>query len=265
MTSDPGETHSSSLSPASAPASPDTASQGSLFASLILNVILPVTILNRLNSVLDVSPWTVLAVALCFPFSGAVWEWRQRGKPSPLAALGALNVIGTGSLAGLGLGGTWFALKEAFFPLLIGIGVFASAFFKRPFAELIFLNPALFNVAAIRQALTRGNTSSQLRRSMKTATFALAGSFFLSALLNFGLAVTIFEPISEALNEAERANLLNEQVARMTWMGFAVIALPSTVCTAAIFWTVLKSLRRITGLKDEDLFAPSSSAPGKGR
>lgn len=228
------------------------------FPSLFLNVLLPVVILNKLGSYIPgLNPWHVLVIALCFPVAGALHEWWQRKKLSALAALGALNVVGTGGLAALGLDGIWFAVKEAFFPFLIGIGVLASALTRRPFAETVFLNPAVVKIENILKRLRDTDQEAELHRLLKNATIALSASFFISAALNFGLALYVFEPIATGLSEAQRSEVLNQQVARMTWLGFAVIALPSAICMIVIFWKLIQSLRRVTGLSDSEIFAQS--------
>lgn len=234
--------------------SPEKQNPSHLVSSLVLNVLLPVLILNKLGKYIpSLSPWVILCIALCFPISGAIIEWRRQKKASPISALGALNVIGTGGLAALGLGGIWFAVKEAFFPLLIAVGVLWTAFGRKPFAETIFVNPTLFRVDRIRETLALRSAEPHFQRSLRHATMALAASFMLSAGLNFGLALFVFEPIHPTLGEAQ-TQILNEQVAKMTWLSFLVIALPSTLCTGAIFWNLLRKIRSLTGLSDTELF-----------
>lgn len=230
--------------------------QESFLPGLILNIVLPVMILNKLGKwIPTINPWWTLAIALAFPIASAIWGFISQRKVGALSALGALNVIGTGGLAALGLGGIWFAVKEAFFPLVIGVGVLVSAFTRSPAAGALFFSEAIFNVDKIRSHLTAVGRDAEFKQSLKVVTFAIAGSFFLSAVLNFVLALYVFTPLAPTLTEIERSQLLNEQVARMTWMGFAVIALPSFLCTAAAFWILVKSLRRLTGLEDSELFA----------
>lgn len=221
----------------------------------MINVFIPVMILNRLGALApSLTPWHVLLVALSFPIGGALLEWREKRKLSPIAALGALNVLGTGGLAALGLSGRWFAVKEAFFPFLIGCGVLYSAFGAKPFAETVFLNRKLLQLDKILESLKLRNAELAFHTSLKSATFALAGSFFLSAALNFGLAIFIFEPLSDTLTDIQRSEIINQQVARMTSLSLAVIAIPSTLCMAAILWKLVHDLRRHTGLTDHDLF-----------
>ena len=54
-----------------------------------------------------------------------------------ISVLGLLNILFSGILTILALGGIWFAVKEAFFPLLIGGFVLASSFTLNPFFKTI--------------------------------------------------------------------------------------------------------------------------------
>ena len=76
----------------------------------------------------------------------------------------------------------------------------------------------------------------------------------MSAALNFGLAMYIFTPLAESLTAPERTQMLNDQLAKMTGLGFVVIALPSSICMGLILYYLLKNLRSLTGLKDEEIF-----------
>ena len=56
-----------------------------------------------------------------------------------------------------------------------------------------------------------------------------------------------------SLSEKEKAEILNTQIADMTWMGYVVIALPLMVITTSLFYYCLRSLARITGLSLNEL------------
>jgi hypothetical protein len=202
----------------------------------------------------SLGPWIVLAVALCFPLAGALLEFVQSGRMGLLPALGIFNVVGTGSFAAIGLDGQWFALKEAFFPLLIAIVVLISAFTSKPAAKAILLNDEFVKLNLIQERLNEKGNSEIFAKHLQKATLILAGSFLLSAVLNYVIATHVFQPISQSLSETERLTLLNSQVERMTWLGFAVIALPTLAVTGFAFFQLLNDLRRMTGLSSEEIF-----------
>ena len=62
-----------------------------------------------------------------------------------------------------------------------------------------------------------------LKALFKKATIWFSLSFFVSAILNFALALFIFK---------ESAEDMNKKIADMTWLGFVVIGLPLTLFSA---------------------------------
>lgn len=229
------------------------------FVGLLFSLIIPVMILNQLPRKFpefadQLGGWGLLVLALFFPLAHGSWEIVTKKKFGALPALGLLNVLGTGGLAAIGAEGIWFAVKEAFFPALIGVFVLASAFTPKPLARAIFMNDAFMYKDQIESSLNERGTMSEFVHELKRITLIFGGSFFVSAVLNFVLAIFIFTPISLEMTEQARAAALNEQVARMTWMGFVVIAVPSFACTALLFNHLIKSIRKLAGLTDEQIF-----------
>ena len=168
--------------------------------------------------------------------------------------LGVVNILLTGGLALLKLEGFWFAVKEAAFPLVIGLGVFWSAFTSKPFVKMILFNETIIKLDIINEKLTERGHHEEFKQHLKVLTMLLAGSFFFSAILNYGLARYIFIDIPKTLSEIDQSIMLNAQIAQMTWLSFIVIALPSLVLTIGIFWYMLKGVTKFTGLKFNDIF-----------
>ncbi|NJL25002.1 MAG: hypothetical protein HC902_07395 [Calothrix sp. SM1_5_4] len=75
---------------------------------------------------------------------------------------------------------------------------------------------------------------------------ALSFLFFISSALNFILAWDIFRDIDATLDPAAKDQILNEQIAQMTWMGFVVIALPLMVFSGTLVYLFLKGVSRMT-------------------
>ena len=146
------------------------------------------------------------------------------------------------------LEGFWFAVKEAGFPSLIGIFVLFSCFSKKPLFFFFLSQPGLFCTQQIDQRLEEFNNREKYKALIKKCTFFLSGTFFFSAFLNFFLAIHIFKEVPKELSETKRAEILNSQIADMTWMGYLVIALPLMLITAFIFFYCLKNLSKLTHL-----------------
>ncbi len=221
------------------------------FLNIIFNIILPVLILNRGTKF--IGPLWALLLALSFPLGYGAYDLIKRRKTNVFSILGLLNVSVTGSLALLGLHGIWFSVKEAAFPSLVGLFVFGSAFTKKPFIEVLFMNPAVMNVDRLHQKLRENKKESEFHQHMKKATMFLCLSFGFSAICNFILAERIFLPIDPALAASEQSIILNSQIATMTSWSMAVIMVPSILFLLGVFWYLLKGIKEFSGLTTDDI------------
>lgn len=218
--------------------------------NILINVILPVLILNKLSDKLG--PGLALGLALALPLIYGIYDFYRQRKLNMFSTLGFLNVLVTGSLALLKLGGIWFSIKEAAFPGLISIFVFVSAYTQNPFIKTLLLNPQVMDLDKIEARLAEKNSHSAFAKHLKFCTQLLSLSFVLSAVLNFVLAQRIFLPIDSTLDEAARSTALNQQIAQMTSAGFAVIMVPSIIFMIVILWILLTGVRKHTGLTTEE-------------
>lgn len=221
------------------------------FLNILFNILIPILILNKGSKFLG-SFWALI-IALAFPLSYGIYDHIKRKKTNAISVLGLLNVGITGSLALFKLHGIWFAIKEAAFPLLVGLFVFGSAFSKSPFIATLFLNPQLIDVTKLKSRLMERNTEGAFHELLKKSTLWISLSFGFSAILNFLLAVRIFEPISEVLDSEAQSVVLNEQIARMTTWSMAVIALPSIIFLVGIFIYLTKGMQKLSGLTEDEL------------
>lgn len=224
--------------------------------NISFNIIIPVLILNKGAQIFGPGKGVlVLLLALAFPVFYGAFDFIQNKRKNIVSAFGLLNVLFTGGLALYKLDGIWFAVKEAGFPLLIGFFVLLSAYYtKKSFFEYLIQHfPLKWDL--IEQKITN---LKDLKKLFKTYTVWLSFSFVLSAILNFILALYIFsEPGQKIISEQEKEVILNQQIARMTWMGFIVIGLPMTVFSIAIFWRFLKKLEKLTQEPMQNLFIDS--------
>jgi len=223
------------------------------FLNILINILIPVMILNK-GSKLHLTPQLTVMIALAFPLLYGIHSLIKTRKVNFISLLGLINIIVSGTLTILALGGIWFAVKEAFFPLLIGLFVFFSSFGQQPFFETLFLNPAAFQIDKINQAISEKNAENSFKKLMTTSTRWLSVSFLMSALLNFFLAIYIFKPIDEQLTLESRQTLLNEQLGQMTLYSTFIILIPSVIFLGAILYFAFKKIREMTGLKFDELF-----------
>lgn len=221
------------------------------FLSLAINILLPVVVLNKGGQYF--SAQTTLLIALCFPLIYGAQDWIRRRHKNYVSLLGLLNILVTGGLALRGLTGIWFAIKEAALPFMLGLLVLGSAWTKSPAAKILFCNPHVLNMELIEQRLAALAREMDYRRILKTTTLWLSLSFFISAAANFALAVFVFTDIDSALPSEEQMKILNNQLAQMTWMAFAVIALPLMVFSGILIYFFLRRVSALTDIPVDSL------------
>ena len=225
------------------------------FFNLLFNIIIPILILNKGHLFLGKNEGIlVLLLALTFPVFYGVFDFIQNKRKNIISIFGTLNVLLTGGFALYKLDGIWFAIKEAAFPLLIGIFVFFSAYTKKSFFEYMTRYSPIFKWDLIEEKIQAFSSINHLKILFKKATIMFSMSFFISAILNFILALYIFSAEGGLeISSAEKEIILNKKIADMTWLGFVVIGLPMTAFAFSIFWWFLKQLKKITQLPIEKM------------
>lgn len=228
-------------------------SNQSSFSNILFNIIIPVFILNK-GSKYGLSPLHALIIALSFPLIFGLYSLYKEKKVNFISVLGLLNILFSGILTLMALEGIWFAVKEAIFPLLIGVFVWFSSFSDKPFFQSLFLNPSAFNVDVIQDKIREFGKDFEFKELMKKSTQWLSVSFLLSAILNFSLALYIFTPIASDLAETEKQDLLNQQLSQMTMYSMFVILIPMMLFVGVILFKSFKKVSSLTQLKMEELF-----------
>lgn len=220
--------------------------------SIILDVAIPALVLSRLSSPDRLGPKGALVLALAFPFFHGIWGYLQSRQVQFFAVVGFVGVLLTGGMGLFEFDTYWFAVKEAAVPSIIGCVVLASEFVKYPIVQKMLLNEDMVDVPLLEQTLARLGQEDAFRQRLRQATWILAGSFFLSATLNFVLARMVLQ--SPSGTEA-----FNNELARMTALSYPVIVLPSMVCTGVALWWLFSGVKSLTGLSLEQLFHKSSA------
>ena len=230
--------------------------------SLTFNIALPVVILNYSSRIIsNINPIITLCVALSFPVIYGITDYFKNNKhKNILSILGTVNILLTGGFALFTLEGVWFAVKEATIPLLIGLWVLYSSFTEKPLMKWVVDKSSLFRTEAIAFQLDSQLKRNYYDRLLKKATLYLSYCFFFSAVLNFIVGVKIFTD-KHVLSDLEKQNLLNEQIADMTWISFLVIGLPLTVISGWTLWWFINHLKKITGLSLEQILFTGEKTP----
>ncbi len=232
--------------------------------SLLFNIIIPVVILNKGHWIFSHHAGvSALLVALAFPLLYGTYDKVKNKRKNWMSALGLLNVLTTGGLALFKMQGIWFAIKEAMFPLLLGVFVYFSIYAKKSFFEYMIEHAGLTQWTQIEELTNHSlNLKQSIKKLFKRSTVLFSSSFFISAILNFILALYIFNDSQISTTENPDI-LLNKKIADMTWVGLLVIGLPMTFFSAIIFWRFLKKLSQLTQLPIEKLLTTPSIKSSK--
>jgi len=228
--------------------------QENLLINILFNVAAPALILAKASSEARLGPVWALIVALAFPLGYGGYDLITRRKWNFFSILGFTSVLLTGGLGLLKVDGFWFAVKEASIPAIFGIAVVGSLWTKTPLVRTFLYNDKVIDTGKVHAVLVERTNTDAFDRLLVHATWFLATSFFLSAVLNFGLARYL-------LKSPSGTPAFNEELGKMTAMSWPVIVLPSMVVTLGALWYLMAGIRRLTGLKLEEIFHQPPEKP----
>jgi hypothetical protein len=245
-------------------------------ANILINVIIPVLILSLLSKDPELQaklgkvakPWHIgplkaMILALAMPLGYGVWHFIKTRKGNFFSALGLISVLLSGGLT-LYLwkengtvkpnAGLLFGIKEAVIPFILGIAILTSHRSQTPLIRVFLYNDTIFDIPKIERRIADISGQMEYEKILHGATQLFAASFFLSSLLNLGLAQWFFLGFdATAIDALEKYNTI---IAKVTGWGFAVIGVPILVFLFFTLRRLLKGLEKLTGFKDDELMLP---------
>ncbi len=224
-----------------------------MFLDIGLNILLPSFVLMKLSGPERLGQVNAFVVALAIPFIYGLYGAVREKRFNWIAALGLVNIMLTGGLRFMEAGRLGFALKEAATPAVIGVFVVASMRSRFPLVRKVLYNEKILNVENIDTIVVRDGHVASRDRLLDRTTYILASSFFLSAVLNFGLAWAL---LLSPVNSVE----FNQELGRMTALSWPVIVVPSMAVMAFALWHLGSGLRALTGLSWEEVLAGEKPA-----
>ncbi|MDZ8118742.1 VC0807 family protein [Pontiella agarivorans] len=216
--------------------------------SIAVNVVIPVAILSLLSKEKYLGPVWALVVGLAFPVVYGLRTLIRDRKADFMSIIGVVSVTLTGVFGILKLPPEYIAIKEAVIPLIIGLAVVISLWTPFPLIKKILMTESLFDVERLTSALNEKGTTDEFEKRLKGLTMGFASSFFLSAVLNYGLAIVMLK--SEPGTEAYTAEL-----GKMTGMSHIVVLLPCMAVMFVVMNKLFNTLTELTGCKLDDLLA----------
>jgi len=224
-----------------------------LLINLVCNIAIPTFILAKLSGSGALGATGGLVVALAFPLGYGLWDFVRRRSANFVSIIGFTSVLLTGGLGLLEMDAFWFAVKEAAVPSIIGLAVLASMPTRRPLVKQFLYNEQMIDVARVDAALGEHGQRPAFARLLAQSSYWLAGSFALSAVLNFVLA-------RHLLRSPTGTEAFNAELARMNLLSWPVIVVPSLAVMMFVLWRLLNGIRRLSGLEFEEIFR--ADAPG---
>ncbi|MDD0853460.1 hypothetical protein HBN50_10140 [Halobacteriovorax sp. GB3] len=212
--------------------------------NILINVIIPSVILTKFSGEEHLGQQLGLVVALAFPIAYGGYDFIQKKKVNFFSALGLISVLMTGGIGLLNLNRQWMIAKETGIPLIMGLAVIGSQFTKVPLVRT-FMGQIL-DLEKIDSAFKEKGHEDEFEKNLIKASYYLAGTFFVSAILNYVLAVRVLvgEPGTSEFNES---------LGTMTALSFPVIAVPTTIMVGIILFKLLNSIKSVAGLEFEEV------------
>ncbi|MCX6128360.1 MAG: MFS transporter [Proteobacteria bacterium] len=214
--------------------------------SLVFNIALPSLILNKLSSSERLGPVKGMLFALAFPIAYGIWDYLKRRHVSFISGLGFCSILLTGVFTLVHLPVEWIAIKEAAVPSLIAIAILVSMRSDSPLVKKLLYNDAIINVELVESKLQSEHHKAAFEKLLTQASFLLAGSFVVSAGLNFTLAHII---LHSPTGSAE----FNAELGKMHALSWPVIVVPSMAIMMFALWRLMKGIKDLTGLQTEQV------------
>ncbi len=237
--------------------------QDNPLANIMWNVLIPIVALSFLGKNGDkfwhVGPVVGMLIAVSLPVVYGVHHLIKTKKPNFFSLLGVVSILLTGGIAIMAYkdNGTvdaeaplWFALKEAAIPFVFGVTILISHWTKTPLVRVFLYNPDFFNIPAIEKRVQEKSNTTGYQKLIFSGTLLLAGSFFISMVMNYFLAMMFLK------DETGSQEAFNDGVAKLTGWGFAVIGIPMMIILMFTMWRFVSGLRKLTGMENEEILLP---------
>lgn len=233
-----------------APANPQPTEKpkpANMLINLAFNIIIPTIIMTKLSGDDLLGPMWAIVVALVFPVGYGLKDYLENHKANLFSALGIFSVVMTGGMSLLKLDPQYIAIKEAAIPACFGLATLISVYTRYPLIKTFIFNDQILQINKVKAALAAHHNEQLFESKLTNASYMVAGSFFLSSVLNYLLAkiILVSEPGTTAFTE---------ELGKMTALSFPVIALPSTLVLMATLFYLLHHIRKLTGLNTDDIF-----------
>jgi len=218
-----------------------------MLSNLLFNIVIPAVIMTKFSSEEYLGPVYGIVIALSFPIAFGISDYLSSRRTNFFSILGVVSVILTGGMSLLQLDPQYIAIKEAAIPAAFGLATLFSLKTKYPLVKTFLYNNQVMRVDKVSKALANHGNQQLFEQKLAHASYMVAGSFFLSSVLNYILAKVIL--VSEPGTSA-----FAEELGKMTALSFPVIALPSTLVLMGALWYLITQIKKLSDLDFEEIF-----------
>jgi len=220
--------------------------QENLLVNLLFNIIIPTLILTKFSGPDHLGPSLGILVALSFPVGYGLRDYYRAGKINFFSALGVISVVLTGGMSLLQIDPKYIAIKEAAIPGIFGLATLISLRTPFPLVRTLLYNDMVLDTKRIDHALSDHNNHPPFEKALIVASWVLAGSFFLSSVLNYVLARVL-------LVAPPGTQEFNAQLGKMTALSYPVIALPAMLVMMAALFYLFRKICQLTHLELDEI------------
>jgi hypothetical protein len=232
-------------------------------SNIMWNVLIPIVALGFLGKNGDkfwhVGPLPGMIIAVSLPLVYGIHHLFKTRKTNFFSILGVVSILLTGGIAIMAYKDNgavdaqapqWFALKEAAIPFVFGVTILASHWTKIPLIRVFLYNPEFFDIPSIERCIKQKSAERPYNQLIFSGTLLLAGSFFVSMVMNYFLAMYFLRGNTHSQED------FNAGVAKLTGWGFAVIGIPMLIILGVIMWRFVSGLKKITGMQNDEILLP---------
>lgn len=234
------------MNPEATPVQSRRQQNSKVWIELGLCVILPTLVLKYLSPEDRLGPIYGLILGLSIPLLYGLHRFYEERKFGLIPALGFIGILLTSSVGLLGLDPKYIAIKEAAIPLVIAVATILSLRTRYPLVKTFIYNDTILNIQKVDQALAERQSQRHFEQVLKNATYILASSFLLSAVLNYALAKYI-------VTSPAGTPAFNDELGTMNLLSYPVITLPCVVVMGFAMFYLFREIKKLTGLSIEDI------------
>lgn len=214
-------------------------------ANVLINVLIPITILVALSDEDRLGPIPALLLAVGIPVVFGIYTLQRSHRVNVSTVVGIISVLLTGLIGVLRLDTQFFAIKEAAVPIAFAILIIVSDRTRFPIVRLLANQVVMRD--RVDSALDARGTHHQFRRHLTHTGRFWAGIMMLSGIVKFFLATWIVTSPSGTIE-------FNRDLARLHAVQVPTSTTLTMILMLALLAFLVRGTEQATGLPPRQIF-----------